>query len=373
MKKILSIGLAITAILTSCSSDNCVEIASTTPKSIDFGCYIDKNINSRADGEGSDPRAAVSGDIITDNLNSFQVWGLMENGERALINIFEGKNVTMNAAGEWVYDNPQYWQNNYKYSFVAIAPNNGNWSYTMPNDIGDFGNVVFNNDFATDLIIARDNTYATTPITFSDNDMVPPIKFTFHHMLSRIIFGFRNNMDDGSKIYVKNVKITNAYTSGKLTDADASGSATWAFGDATGFTATTGEMDFGDVILQEGETPESGYANVTNNATRATKQMYMIPATGDNTKTYLVSFEIVRYNNTLQDTYIHTDVVVPAPGDGWKNGYSYYFRAEIGPKTIDPDSELKPIQFDIDIVKSWGSYIPTIFEGVDPTTTENNK
>lgn len=323
MKKILMIGLAATAMLTSCSNDENVEMPAQK-NAIAFSTFVNKSTRAT--------------DTDNDNFTSFQVWGLMsKDGQTG--KPFDGTTVTK-SDDKWSYETPVYWENGYTYSFVAIAPATFG-TFTAPTAVGQWGSIAFTNGTGeTDLIAATDGTWATTAV--STQTCPAPIDLTFEHLLSRVRFAFENGMDDGSVINVTDVKITDAFTGGTVTLAKDVKKSAWVVETATG------DLSFGNVVLSEGATTFAA------NTTATTDHKYMIPTTANSAQTYKVSFTVTRTHHGVTDTYNHVNVVVPAPNDGWNPGMSYQFKAKLTAKNIT-DEELCPIEFTAS-VSEWGEF-----------------
>lgn len=311
--------------LASCSNDETMDVARNS-QAIQFNSFVNKTTRAT--------------DIDNDNFNAFQVWGLMEkDGQTG--KPFEGTKVTKSSGSEWSYSTPVYWEDGYKYSFVAIAPAavNGNWTFSAPTIVGQWGSIAFNNgEGTTDLIYDIDNTYASSPVTI--NDQCPAaINFTLKHMLSRVKFAFQNAMDDGSVINVTDVKITNANVKATATLDE---NVTWTLADDN----TPASLDFGKVVLDAEATSFAG------NETKETDHKYMIPVIGEG-KNYTVQFKVTRTHHGVTDVYEHE---VSLPSVVWAAGNSYAFVAKLEAKNIDPDNpNLCKIEFTAQ-VGEWGKF-----------------
>lgn len=338
MKNLLFIGLAATALLAGCSNDETVEMAQQN--AIGFDGFVNKSTRA---------------DITSDNFTSFKVWGVMTDGSQTGTP-FVGTEVTKNN-NTWGYNTPVYWENGYRYSFVALAPilaptnadasasNGADIQFNAPNTVGEYGSIIFNNgDGTTDLIADIDGTYATTPISLG-GDCPVPINFNFQHLLSRVKFQFVNNMDDGSVINVRNVSIVNANTEATAVLNSKS----------TDFTGVTWTLDnnnkiakllFGNVLLGENE------ISFKFGESAETDHKYMIPAKSDG-QVYEVEFQVERQFNGVTEVYSHT-VKLPV-SVVMEQAKSYVFTAELNAQNINPDVELCPIQFNA-AVDSWGSF-----------------
>lgn len=314
MKKLFIMGLAAMGLaLTACNSDETVEMAKGN--AIGFKTFV--NNSTRA-----------ANDATTTNLESFKVWGLMNNGTQTGTP-FVAKEVTK-ANGAWSYAPPVYWEKGYAYSFVALAPNN-TYTFTAPTVINNWGSLTFENgNGETDLIYA-----AAKKETVEGNGCPAPVDLTFNHMLSRVRFQFENGMEDGSKLTVSNVKINDAYTSGTATLAEQLADITW------NPVQGTGALEF------------DGAAAMEQNGKAETAHKYMIPAT----KAYNLTFKVTRVHHGVTDTYNHT---VTLPETEMKQGLSYQFVAKFTAENINPAEVLCPIQFTAKVAK-WEDFTDKSF------------
>ena len=332
MKKVFLMAVAAVAMLASCSNDETTGKA-VKGNAIQFDGFVNKSVKG------------VDDDITNDNLNNFQVWGLMSKGEQTG-KPFDGTTVTKSGS-DWTYTTPVYWENGYKYSFVAIAPA-GFGTFNAPSTVGEHGSIDFENgEGTTDLIYDIDDTYATNAVS-TTTSCPAAINFTFNHLLSRVMFEFKNAMDDNSTINVTGVTITNANTKATAT---LGATATWALADDN----ATAALNFGDVLL---DAEATDYAP---GAAKATDHKYMIPATSAGQK-YTVTFVVTRHHSGVTDQYNH-EVEIPAVT--MEQGKSYKFTAELNAQNItggdpdDPDNpQLCPIQFTA-TVSDWDGFNET--------------
>lgn len=316
MKKLFIMGLAAMGLaLTACNSDETVEMAKGN--AIGFKTFVNNSTR-------------VATDATTTNLNAFKVWGLMNKGDKTGTP-FVAKEVTKEANGTWSYTPPVYWEKDYAYSFVALAPNDA-YKFNAPTALNTWGSLTFNNGTGeTDLI------YATAKQSTVTGDVCPlSVNLTFNHMLSRVRFQFENGMDDGSKLTVSNVKITDAYTSGTATLAEQLTGLSWTTGQ------TTGALEFGDAAAMEQQ-----------NAKAETAHKYMIPAD----KAYNLTFTVTREHHGVTDTYNHT---VTLPKIAMTQGLSYQFVAKFTAENINPGQVLCPITFTATVAK-WEDFTDKSF------------
>ena len=310
MKKFFIMGMAAMGLaLTACNNDETVEVAKGN--AIGFNTFV--NNSTRAT------------DANNDNFTSFKVRGLINKGEQTGTP-FVGVDVTK-AEGAWSYGTPVYWEKGYSYSFVALAPNDA-YTFTAPTVINTWGSLTFDNKTGeTDLLYATQKQG-----TVEGNTCPPAVNMTFNHMLSRVRFQFKNGMDDGSKLTVTDVKITDAYTNGTATLAENLNALTW-----------TTETTTGNLAFDNAETV--GFAQ---SEFCTTGHKYMIPAE----KAYNVTFTVTREYNGVTDSYNHK---VTLPVTTMTQGLSYQFVAEFTSNNIDPDNELCPIKFTA-TVNDWKTF-----------------
>lgn len=310
MKKFFIMGMAAMGLaLTACNNDETVEVAKGN--AISFNSFV--NNSTRAT------------DFTNDNFTSFKVWGLMNDGEKTGTP-FVAVDVTK-ANGAWSYGTPVYWEKGYAYSFVALAPNDA-YTFTAPTEINKWGSLTFANKTGeTDLLYATQKQG-----TVEGNTCPAAVNMTFNHMLSRVRFQFKNGMDDGSKLTVTDVKITDAYTNGTATLAENLNALTW-----------TTETTTGNLAFDNAETVGFAQSEVCT-----TGHKYMIPAE----KAYNVTFTVTREYNGVTDSYNHN---VTLPVTTMTQGLSYQFVAEFTSNNIDPDNELCPIKFTA-TVNDWKTF-----------------
>ena len=314
MKKLFIMGLAAMGLaLTACNSDETVEMAKGN--AIGFKTFVNNSTR-------------VATDATTTNLDAFKLWGLMNKDDKTGTP-FVATEVTKKD-GTWSYTPPVYWEKDYAYSFVALAPNDA-YTFTAPTVINTWGSLTFDNGAGeTDLI------YATAKQTTVTGDVCPlSVNLTFNHMLSRVRFQFENGMDDGSVLTVSNVKITDAYTSGTATLAEQLAGLRWT--PAQG----TGAIEFGNAAAMD------------PNAKAETAHKYMIPAD----KAYNLTFTVTREHHGVTDTYNHT---VTLPKIAMTQGLSYQFVAKFTAENINPGQVLCPITFTAE-VKGWEDFIGNSF------------
>ena len=298
MKKLFLVGLAAAAMLTGCSNDDTVEIAPS--KAIDFSNAFVNNAT-----RASDPS------LTKDNIQDFVVYGFAGDGK-----IFDGQEVTREGEN-WTYFPVQYWVPGHKYTFGAIAPKGekGNVSDVKLEGEKVGMTVSFTNNGTTDLL------HAAPIVVNCDANFVAnpqPVALTFNHQLSKVKFTINGAMG-GYEVIVSNVKIIDAYQTGTLTIAAGN---TW------------GQQDNKTLVLNFGQGDE---------------EKLMIPM--DNTAEYTVKFHVeLKKDGVSLSQYDHETTIKDV---AFKAGYCYNFTANLTNENINPDQELKPIEFTVKEVKDW--------------------
>ena len=316
MKKILVSALAAMS-LVACMQE---EIVTVTPdRAISFeGAYVENAT-----------RAAVDPSTTTASISGFDVWAFMNESNGTVLNDEDVKKV----GGSWTYANTQYWTPLNKYYFAALAPmNSANVTETIAS--GDaaklgLGTIDFTNvDGSEDLLYAA--TMVETP-RYDDlklNNM-PPVKFQFSHLLSKVKFTFTNGFKtDNAYIVVRELKMVVPKT-GTIDLAVEN----WWDNDDWQLGTETVDLAFGDV-------PQIGMGEKEECA----KERLTIPAEAD--QVYNISFLVDLYmDQQLAYTFEKTSTVT---GIALEMGKAYNFKATIDSETF----ELPEIEFDV-VVKEW--------------------
>lgn len=318
MRKMFFAGCIAVMMVVSCSVDDTAQTAERG--TIGFNTFVNKSTRGASD------------DITTANITNFGVYGFITDATGLL---FNNETVT-GSGGSWTYTNTQYWTAGATYWFSAIAPTTSpNWTYDTNNTTAG-GVITFTNaDGKQDLLYAYSGE-----ITCSDPVTQSAVPFTFDHLLARVKFSFTNAMgNENTTLVVKDVTITDADTKATCNVSAAQASRAWTLAADN----TTGSLVFGDVL--------SADAAIANNETSATDHLYMIPQN----KTYKLSFTVSMLQGDVEvDSWTHEDVVVPAVD--MQSGYSYVFSAELNPNNVDPEEELKPIEFTVTAVTEWQEF-----------------
>lgn len=317
MKKLFLIGLAATAMLTSCSNDETVDMVQS--KAIGFESFVNKSTRGVAD------------DLTNTSIENFSVYGFVNSvGGQIFTNERVGGSGT-GASGNWTYTNTQYWTAGQKYYFSAIAPaDDPQWTYNVNNTTAG-GIITFENgDGTQDLLYDYSGEIECT-----DPASQGKVGFTFKHLLARVKFNFTNNMlNENTKLVVHDVKITDA--NNKATCDVANGGKVWTL-----IEGNTVELAFNAVPGAE--------TKIAKDASIATDHKYMIPQN----QTYKLSFVVDMYQGTERvKSFTHTDVEIPAVD--MVAGNSYMFTAALNPDNIGGGEEkLYPIEFTVTSVDNW--------------------
>ena len=336
MKKLFTI-LAVAATLVSCAKEDVVREAAREAIGFD-NAFVENSTRSVYDPS-----------FDADNMFSdFAVYGFVEGAT-----LFDGTRVAKEDLADdqtktgWEYEGTQYWIAGAKYNFNAVAPlTDGGWTKTEATK--DATTLSFTNNGTTDLLYA----YATAEGKVSGNATVG---FTFRHTLSKVKLSFENAYNaTNATIKVRDVKITDAYSTGNvvLTDATAwstqSGKLELAFGNAVADDATSTDApafaykttleSYNELFMIPGAGATS--FTVTNGETTTSKTGYTVKFTVD----LLVSDVVVA-------TYPHTIYTDFAP----VAGNSYDLKATINATNIDPNHAQEPIEFTVNTLPGWGT------------------
>lgn len=212
MKKILFLA-ALAATMASCTNEVGLDVSKSY--AIGFDTYVGKTTRA--------------GDLNTSSLTSFYVYG----GTSALE--FKGTQVTKQN-DVWTYYPMQYWEENAKYKFAAVAPVNKDASYDYASGKLTVANYAGGDD---DLIVAT-----TNEITGKASGSNSLVGLNFKHALSKVQISFSGL--DASKT-LSDVKINNVSNKATLEVGYNAGTApSWGATSATGnygytVSATTGK------------------------------------------------------------------------------------------------------------------------------------
>jgi len=320
MKKLFIAILAVTG-LVACSQDQLVE----APKSVAIA-FDNAFVNNST-------RAT---DITKATLKDFGVYGSVEKEVGSEIQqglIFENQRV-YKSDGAFIYSPAQYWIADAQYDFVAIAPyTNAKWAYTTTdNKDAKKGTLSFNNAEAQgeqDLLFA----YTKPEKTAATLTQSPgKVSFTFSHILSKVLFIFNNKFTDGNiSLKVYDVKIKNTAANGTVAVAD---------GDVGAWEGTD------DYIRAFGPATADTVAKIENGKNLTTEYFYLIPVS----RTYEIEFKVDIYQAGVKlDTYEHS-INTPI---NLEKGKSYSLNADLTPETVNPNSQLYPIEFKVDGITDW--------------------
>ena len=193
MKKIFIAMMAVAA-FAACSTEE--QIAAPQGDAIAFGDAFVDNATKAIDGTFANNGTGVN------ELTQFNVYGIVENTTGAVANIFCAEPVSKSGS-VWTYDpnKTQYWVAGNSYSFAAVK--NGVVA------VDDYDNMPAT--IAYDVTTQDDVLYAeVNNVNYAGN--VQPVKFTFNHLLSKVKFTVKNQMQygNGNSYKVEEVRIVNA-------------------------------------------------------------------------------------------------------------------------------------------------------------------
>jgi hypothetical protein len=333
MRNFVFIIAALAAIVSvGCSGDETLE--APEKKAISFeNAFVDKRTRTTA----SDPSTT------TNDISSFTVYGYQ--GTKIL---FNGTSVSKGTDNAWTYSPLKYWVAGETYNFVALADvtnptvSINESSHAITTEISSF-----TNDGETDPLVS-----SQVEKTGVQTDAV---EFTFKHLLAKVKFTFENGFssNDDVTLQVKEVKITDAYETGKVKVVGGTTGPTITWSDQATSTSDNGfTLDFGDT----GEIAPPASGSTDKNKDEAANAKLLIPSGTD--KKYTITFKIdVIANATSTTDKLVTKTYeksVEVSGQALDAGKSYNFLANLDASNIG-DTELKPIKFAINEVSDWGT------------------
>jgi hypothetical protein len=371
MKKIVLLGIAATALLTACSNDDVVEVKTTSP--IGFNTFVENST-----------RADLNGEVNTDNIAEFGVWGFTTPSGGTATPIFKSEKVSK-SDGAWGYLNTQYWVAGNAYEFAALSPipsSSNNISYETNTGVPT-GNVTFTQD----AIAERDLVYAYKAITsaaVNASNTWDAVAFTFDHLLSRVAVKVTNSSDNAQNtaIRISNIKLVGPAIKGTFATSSDISSTTWTIDGDAGY---VGDQDKTPSAIEIGATTagtkvyfpaEAGTDIVTINANKSeygvargkaaqAQWAYIIPLGSSSTQTYTITFDVEvyqavsnpagtdgatyqRYPQNSKSVYTVSFTTTAAQAQMVK-GYSYVYgvNLKIDENLKDPDGNpvLSPIEF----------------------------
>lgn len=361
MKKLFLISMAATALLASCSNDETVEMAQQ--KAIGFSnAFVNNSTRSI-----NDPSYVNGTDATKNLLKDFVVYGYVNEGvlfgseNEKVYREYTQKDDEETPTGNWKYDNTKYWVPGNSYTFGAIAPHSMATNVSNVALVGEKKDKVGmevsftnSNEKQIDLLHAAPAKIEGTTV---DANYSTAVALTFYHQLSKVKFSFLNSVGTGYNVKVENIKITDAYTSGKLTVGATENS--WS-DQAT----KTLALDFGNAVAADATSTEAGV--IANNAEyESYYEKLMIPmagTVGDAAITYNVTFDVYLYlgNECLNEKVTEGETTTYKPykktatisGVEFKLGYCYDFKATLTAQNV-ADNEMNPITFTVSSISDW--------------------
>ena len=252
MKKIFIAMMAVAA-FAACSTEE--QIAAPQGDAIAFGDAFVDNATKAIDGTFANNGTGVN------ELTQFNVYGIVENTTGAVANIFCAEPVSKSGS-VWTYDpnKTQYWVAGNSYSFAAVK--NGVVA------VDDYDNMPAT--IAYDVTTQDDVLYAeVNNVNYAGN--VQPVKFTFNHLLSKVKFTVKNQMQygNGNSYKVEEVRIVNAVET-----------ATYTVDGTWGAHAGAHELNFGDIVTVGASQDEAALKLLENGVGESNYERLLIPQVG---------------------------------------------------------------------------------------------
>lgn len=331
MKKFL-LGLATLVLFASCSQNETIEVSKGN--AIEFqNAFVDNATRSNVDPS-----------TTTANLQDFAVYGFMDE--------YTGKVFIdeLVSAPSWTYSNTQYWTPNVYY-FAALAPGNNSRQWTLEAANTDatakrgIGVVSFTNDGTQDLLYWAD-VFDNTAGACQNNK----VGITFNHLLSKVKFSFKNEFkNNNASIIVKDIQITNARTKGEidLTSANWWSTPCWTFTNDTRATFAFGDANSVYNGTSYDKVQDLGLQIPMNAEKESDKELLLFPETD---AIINVTFTVELYFGNQKAIGKTHNVSVTTT---LNMGYCYDFKATLNSDNVDPDNQLKPIEFTVTAIKDW--------------------
>ena len=332
MKKMLLVLGVAAAAMTSCTSDELIEVNQSSL--IKFEPFVNKGTRSVTDTDG--------------NISKFYVYGC--HTEADVVSDFVNVPVTKSNS-EWGYytgdgddeENYRYWTSA-QYFFGAYATKNGSDILTDGTEVAF--DKTYNKLTFTDFTVNDDNDLVADVITFQQTsfETPQPVQFNFRHLLSKIQFSFKNTHSvDGTTMDITDLQIDKCRVMG--TCVVTATEATWSELAADGNDGTNTEEGTRVLALQDVTT-----SGIAKNNTYVNNTL-VVP--GEIQDDYKVSFKVTFKNAQGQTigvrTYADNNAIVLNRNavNQWKPGYVYNYTANLS-------LDLVPIKFEVS-VKDWNS------------------
>ena len=250
MKKIFIAMMAVAA-FAACSTEE--QIAAPKGDAIAFGDAFVDNATKAIDGTFANNGTGVN------ELTQFNVYGIVKNTTGAVANIFCAEPVSKSGS-VWTYDpnKTQYWVAGNSYSFAAVK--NG---VVAVNDYDMPATIAYDVESQDDVLYAEVNN-----VNYAGN--VQPVKFTFNHLLSKVKFTVKNQMQygNGNSYKVENVRIV-----------DAVKNATYEIGNTWVSHNNDYELNFGHIVTVGANQEEAALKLLENGVGESNYERLLIPQT----------------------------------------------------------------------------------------------
>jgi hypothetical protein len=348
----LILGIAAAVALSACSNDELLTTKPNNTEAIAFDSFVNK----------ADMTSRSTEDITNDNLGSFTVYGytnvddavtdpdITTNSGEGWYILFDNAKVKRDGTDSsgnalWTYTNIQYWKDDAKYHFHAIAPReNAQWSYDVDGANPAKATLSFTNisdtaDGTQDLLYS----YQKATGQKKGNGAV---QFNFSHLLSRVKFRFEGAETNPSTvtIAIDSVSIYDTYDKGTITLENTVASTNSILADFnwqySGDAKST--LSFGPTT----ETFTTGKAE--------TDHKYMLPVS-DKAQVYhaKIAYKLTATVNSATSHIYNITQDIELPSIAMKKGFSYVYVLSVKTGTTG-NSIIEPIIFNAS-VEEWNT------------------
>lgn len=349
------------AALSACTSEEVVDV-SVQSNPIGFENAVMKQ--SRAD--------AQLGDLTTDNLDKFMVYGFYTKESQVAnpIQVFGGDAVTKQN-GKWTYSGTRFWVPDATYSFfayscadVALDNNYGTVGLDL-NATGADRQLVITNyrcdaHHNHDLVYAQNKEIKALPKTDKNPTPNANVSFKFSHILTKIDAIFTSDFSSDYDIIIKDVRIENFRNVGTFSQTKGWG--------------TTPDRDFrlesNITMRMEFDTTDGiGVANAAHTALSQkpkTVPRYVIPYKYNYTDVQLLfTIEVYKGKNHTSENLVLSRNMEGHWAPKWEQGYYYTYNITL----TGTVANLQPIVFEV--AQDMNDWTPSSSTATDITFSAN--
>lgn len=325
-------AMAAAVSLTGCSVDEVVEKAEV--RNIGFDAFANKS-----------SRAATTTDQGLGH-SDFSVWGKYD-----AVEVFQNRKVYWNGTsgdasnGSWTYDDLELWVADKNYEFAAAAPYNASFTYDYESNKYSLGEITLDATTTGDVTTYSNQTdYLVAEVKESVASGTNPVSFTFNHIVSKIDFIFKADIETTGKawqspvrIEIKNIKLSGVNSKNTYNNS--------AWG-----TSNTPAVEFSKSYTPVLSTTYDGVSTVTPTAN--VFEWLVVPQENSVTRTLEITcdvYDAVTGGTKLNSTGVKATVNITT---AWVGNTYYTYTVKIGSNILGTNPY---ITFDVTSVAGWGT------------------